>query len=195
MVWATESAQAAQIAASYGLDAKDYTDMASASQTRRHNATSNARDRLKGLAVRDDGKGGTVVDEGRLARLESTLTKMSPGWAQSDEKTQAKLLRKAEASVNILEGLNNQRNNGWLQALGIDGKSMQLDNLPHKEMKGAKLSEVGFVDGVTTPGTSRKDYVIETSGGHKLYLPRSSVNQGELELLKSLGVDVTGTKK
>lgn len=174
---------------------KDSMDIEKHDQTIRHNATSNARDRLKGMAVRDDGKGGTVVDEGRLARLESTLTKMSPGWALSGEKTQAGLLRKAEASVNILEGLNNQRNNGWLQAFGIDGKSARLDNLPHKEMKGAKLSEVGFVDGVTTPGTSRKDYVIETSGGHKLYLPRSSVNQGELELLKSLGVDVTGTKK
>lgn len=174
---------------------KDSMDIEKHIQTIGHNATNNARDRLKGMAVRDDGKGGTVVDEGRLARLESTLTKMSPGWAQSGEATQAKLLRKAEASVNILEGLNNQRNNGWLQAFGIDGKSAQLDNLPHKEMKGAKLNEVGFVDGVTTPGTSRKDYVIETSGGHKLYLPRSSVNQGELELLKSLGVDVTGSKK
>lgn len=174
---------------------KDSMDIEKHNQTIGHNATNNARDRLKGMAVRDDGKGGTVVDEGRLARLESTLTKMSPGWAQSGEATQAGLLRKAEASVNILEGLNNQRNNGWLQAFGIDGKSAQLDNLPHKEMKGAKLNEVGFADGVTTPGTSRKDYVIETSGGHKLYLPRSSVNQGELELLKSLGVDVTGSKK
>jgi hypothetical protein len=174
---------------------KDSMDIEGHNQTIRHNATSNARDRLKGMAVRDDGKGGTVVDEGRLARLESTLTKMSPGWALADEKTQAGLLRKAEASVNILEGLNNQRNNGWLQAFGIDGKNMQLDNLPHKEMKGAKLGEVGFVDGVTTPGTGRKDYVIETPGGHKLYLPRSSVNQGELELFKSLGVDVTGIKK
>lgn len=174
---------------------RDAMDIEKHNQTIDHNATNNARDRLKGMAVRDDGKGGTVVDEGRLARLESTLTKMSPGWAQSGEATQAKLLRKAEASINILEGLNSQRNNGWLQAFGIDGKSAQLDNLPHKEMKGAKLSEVGFMDGVTTPGTSRKDYVIETSGGHKLYLPRSSVNQGELELLESLGVDVTGIKK
>lgn len=174
---------------------KDAMDLERHTQTVGHNATNNARERLKGMAVRDDGKGGTVVDEGRLARLESTLAKMSPGWALSGEATQAKLLRKAEASVNILEGLNSQRNNGWFQALGIDGKSAQLDNLPHKEMKGARLNEVGFVEGAKTPGTSRKDYVIETSGGHKLYLPRSSVNQGELELLKSLGVDITGIEK
>lgn len=174
---------------------RDAMDLEKHAQTIGHNATNNARDRLKGMAVRDDGKGGTVVDEGRLARLESTLAKMAPGWAQADEATQAKLLRKAEASVNILEGLNSQRNNGWFQALGIDGKSAQLDNLPHKEMKGARLNEVGFMEGAGTPGTSRNDYVIETSGGHKLYLPRSSVNQGELELLESLGVDITGIKK
>lgn len=174
---------------------KDAMDIEKHNQTIGHNATNNARDRLKGMAVRDDGKGGTVVDEGRLARLESTLTKMSPGWAQADEATQAKLLRKAEASVNILEGLNSQRNNGWFQALGIDGKSVQLDNLPYKEMKGGKLNEVDFVDGISTPDTSRNDYVIETPGGRKMYLPRSSVNQGELELLESLGVDVTGSKK
>lgn len=155
--------------------AKTGGDMARDNQTLAHNATNNARKRLEGMAVRDDGKGGSVVDPGRLARLESTLAKMSPGWAQADEATQAKLLRKAEASVNILEGLNSQRNNGWFQAFGIDGKSAQLDNLPHKEMKGAKLNEVGFMEGAGTPGTSRKDYVIETSGGHKLYLPRSSV--------------------
>ena len=190
---ATRAGQMATARSKQQRDAlKDAMDLERHDQTTKHNATNNARERLKGMAVRDDGKGGTVVDEGRLARLESTLTKMSPGWALADETTQAKLLRKAEASVNILEGLNNQRNNGWLQALGIDGESAQLDNLPHKEMKGAKLGEVGFVDGATTPGTSRKDYVIETPGGHKLYLPRSSVNQGELELLKSLGVDITG---
>ena len=88
------------------------------------------------------------------------------------------------------------KGNEWFEiASKIDGKNMQLDKLPRKEMKGAKLNEVGFMDGATTPGTSRKDYVIETAGGHRLYLPRNSVNQGELELLKSLGVDVTGIKK
>lgn len=187
---------AAQIAASYGLDPKDFTDMASASQTRDHNATTNARKRLEGMAVRDDDKGGTVVDPGRLARLESTLGKMAPGWQHMSEPEQAKHLATAEASVNLLEGLNDRRNNGFWQSIGVDGSSASLDKLPIEAMKGGRLKTVKALEGAFTGGgVERKDYVIETEGGHKLYLPRDKVNQGELELLKSRGVDISSLQK
>lgn len=187
---------AAQIAASYGLDPKDFTDMASASQTRDHNATTNARKRLEGMAVRSDDKGGTVVDPGRLARLESTLGKMSPGWQHMSEPEQAKHLATAEASVNLLEGLNDRRNNGFWQSIGVDGSSASLDKLPIEAMKGGRLKTVKALEGALTGGgVERKDYVIETEGGHKLYLPRDKVNQGELELLKSRGVDISSLQK
>ena len=187
---------AAQIAASYGLDAKDFTDMASASQTRDHNATTNARKRLEGMAVRSDDKGGTVVDPGRLARLESTLGKMAPGWQHMSEPEQAKHLATAEASVNLLEGLNDRRNNGFWQSIGVDGSSASLDKLPIEAMKGGRLKTVKALEGAFTGGgVERKDYVIETGDGHKLYLPRDKVNQGELELLKSRGVDISSLQK
>mgnify|MGYP003599605169 CR=1 FL=1 len=147
---------AAQIAASYGLDPKDFTDMASASQTRDHNASTNARKRLEGMAVRSDGKGGTVVDE----------------------------------------GLNDRRNNGFWQSIRVDGPSASLDKLPIEAMKGGRLKTVKALEGAFTGGgVEREDYVIETEGGHKLYLPRDKVNQGELELLKSRGVDISSLQK
>ena len=187
---------AAQIAASYGLDAKDFTDMASASQTRDHNAATNARKRLEGMAVRSDDKGGTVVDPGRLARLESTLGKMAPGWQHMSEPEQAKHLATAEASVNLLEGLNDRRNNSFWQSIGVDGPSASLDKLPIEAMKGGRLKTVKALEGAFTGGgVERNDYVIETEGGHKLYLPRDKVNQGELELLKSRGVDISSLQK
>lgn len=187
---------AAQIAASYGLDPKDFTDMASASQTRDHNATTNARKRLEGMAVRSDDKGGTVVDPGRLARLESTLGKMAPGWQHMSEPEQAKHLASAEAGVNLIEGLNDRRNNGFWQSIGIDGPSASLDKLPIEAMKGGRLKTVKALEGALTGGgVERKDYVIETKDGHKLYLPRDKVNQGELELLKSRGVDISSLQK
>ena len=187
---------AAQIAASYGLDAKDFTDMASASQTRDHNAATNARKRLEGMAVRSDDKGGTVVDPGRLARLESTLGKMSPGWQHMSEPEQAKHLAAAEAGVNLIEGLNDRRNNGFWQSIGVDGSSASLDKLPIEAMKGGRLKTVKALEGAFTGGgVEREDYVIETGGGHKLYLPRDKVNQGELELLKSRGVDISSLQK
>jgi len=187
---------AAQIAASYGLDPKDFTDMASASQTRDHNATTNARKRLEGMAVRSDDKGGTVVDPGRLARLESTLGKMAPGWQHMSEPEQAKHLASAEAGVNLIEGLNDRRNNGFWQSVGVDGSSASLDKLPIEAMKGGRLKTVRALEGAFTGGgVERKDYVIETKDGHKLYLPRDKVNQGELELLKSRGVDISSLQK
>lgn len=77
--------------------------------------------------------------------------------------------------------------------IGWDGDSPSLDNLP--DMKGGKLKTVGALDGALTGGgVARKDYVIEV-GGHKLYLPRPKINQGELELLKARGVDISGIDK
>lgn len=184
---------AAQIAASYGMDAKDFTDMAAADQTRAQGAATSARKRLEGMAVRDDGKGGTVVDPGRVANLERTLTKMAPGWQHMSEPEQAELYGKAESSVNLLEGLNDRRNNSFWQSVGVDGKSASLDNLP--DMKGGRLTTVKLLEGATTGGgVSRGDYALEV-GGHKLYLPRDKVNQGELELLKARGVDISGMQK
>ena len=159
-------------------------------------AATNARKRLEGVAVRSDDKGGTVVDPGRLARLESTLGKMSPGWQHMSEPEQAKHLATAGASVNLLEGLNDRRNNSFWQSIGVDGSSASLDKLPIEAMKGGRLKTVKALEGAFTGGgVERNDYVIETGGGHKLYLPRDKVNQGELELLKSRGVDISSLQK
>lgn len=184
---------AAKIAASYGMDSKDFTDMAAADQTRAQGAATSARKRLEGMAVVRNEKGEDVVSEGRVANLERTLTKMAPGWQHMSEPEQAELYGKAEASVNLLEGLNDRRNNSFWQSIGVDGKSASLDNLP--DMKGGRLKTVKLLEGAMTGGgVSRGDYALEV-GGHKLYLPRDKVNQGELELLKARGVDISGMQK
>ena len=184
---------AAKIAAMYGMDAKDFTDMAAAEQTRAQSAATSARKRLEGMAVVRNEKGEDVVSEGRVANLERTLTKMAPGWQHMSEPEQAELYGKAEASVNLLEGLNDRRNNSFWQSIGVDGKSASLDNLP--DMKGGRLTTVKLLEGAMTGGgVSRGDYALEV-GGHKLYLPRDKVNQGELELLKARGVDISGMQK
>ena len=184
---------AAKIAAMYGMDAKDFTDMAAAEQTRAQGAATSARKRLEGMAVVRNEKGEDVVSEGRVANLERTLTKMAPSWQHMSEPEQAELYGKAEASVNLLEGLNDRRNNSFWQSIGVDGKSASLDNLP--DMKGGRLTTVKLLEGAMTGGgVSRGDYALEV-GGHKLYLPRDKVNQGELELLKARGVDISGMQK
>ena len=112
------------------------------------------------------------------------------------EPEQAKHLATAEAGVNLIEGLNDRRNNGFWQSIGVDGSSASLDKLPIEAMKGGRLKTVKALEGAFTGGgVERKDYVIETGGGHKLYLPRDKVNQGELELLKSRGVDISSLQK
>lgn len=183
------------LAMQYGLPdaAKQGGDMAQSEQARAQGAATSASKRLEGMAVRDDGKGGSVVDQGRLAMLNSTLTKMAPGWQHMNEAEQAALYGKAESSVNLLEGLNDRRNNSFWQSIGVDGKSPELRNLP--DMSGGRLKAVGPIDGATTGGgVARNDYVVEV-GKHKLYLPRDKVNQGELELLKARGVDISGLQK
>ena len=80
--------------------------------------------------------------------------------------------------------------------LRFDGDKAELNNIPHEAMKGAKLTEVGLMEGATTGGgVSRNDYAIKTEGGHTLHIPRSTTNQGVLELLKELGVDISGAQK
>jgi hypothetical protein len=178
--------------AGFGLTepAGTFQSMAAADQSRGATAAKGAQARLEGLAVRPDDKGGSVVDPGRLARVNSMVTKMAPNFTQMDEEGQAKVLSQVEAGVNLLEGMNDRRNTGFLQAVGWDGKSPTLDNLP--DMKGGKLRTVGLKEGISQfGGVSTNDYVVEV-GGNKLYLPRPSVNKGELELLKARGVDISG---
>lgn len=184
-----------RLAMQYGMPdaAKIGGDMAQSDQTRAQGAATSARKRLEGMAVVRNEKGEDVVSEGRVANLERTLTKMAPGWQHMSEPEQAALYGKAEASVNLLEGLNDRRNNSFWQSVGVDGKSASLDNLP--DMKGGRLKTVKLLEGAMTGGgVSRGDYVLEV-GGHKLYLPRDKVNQGELELLKARGVDISGMQK
>lgn len=190
-----DPAKAAKIAAMYGLDAKPFTDMAQADQTRQYNATTNASKRLEGMAVVKNDKGEMVISPGRLAKLNSTLGKMSPGWQHMDEPGQAAALAKAEASVNLLEGLNDRRNSGFWQAVGIDGKKPDLSTLP--DMQGGRLEEVGTWEGATAGGgVGRNDYALVLGDGkHRLHLPRGAINQGELELLKERGVDISGLSK
>jgi hypothetical protein len=188
------AATAKELAAAGLTDAaKSFQDMAQSDQTRSQGAATSARKRLEGMAVVRNEKGEDVVSEGRVANLDRTLTKMAPGWQHMSEPEQAKLYGKAESSVNLLEGLNDRRNNSFWQSIGVDGKSASLDNLP--DMKGGRLATVKLLEGARTGGgVSRGDYALEV-GGHKLYLPRDKVNQGELELLKARGVDISGMQK
>ena len=188
--------KAAQKAAEYGIDGSKFTEMARDTQTYQHNAANNARKRLEGMAVQRNEKNEEYVNQGRLAKLESTLAKMAPNYQHLSEPEQTKLLGKAEASVNLLQGLNSRQNTGFWQAIGIDGDKAELNNIPHEAMKGAKLMEVGLSEGAFTGGgVSRNDYAIKTEGGHTLHIPRATTNQGVLELLKELGVDISGARK
>lgn len=173
--------------------AKSFQDMAASDQTRGSNASKNASSRLESLAVRPDDKGGSVVDPGRLARVNSMVSSIAPNFQQLDEESQTKVLSQVEAGVNLVEGINDRRNTGFLQAVGWDGKSPSIDKLP--EMKGGKLRPVELKEGLTTfGGVSTGDYVVDV-GGHQLYLPRDKVGQRELELLKARGVDISGIGK
>ena len=186
------------LAMQYGLPdaAKAGGEMARDTQTYQHNAANNARKRLEGMAVQRNEKNEEYVNQGRLAKLESTLAKMAPNYQHLSEPEQAKLLGKAEASVNLLQGLNSRQNSSFWQSIGVDGDKAELNNIPHEAMKGAKLMEVGLSEGTFTGGgVARNDYAIKTEGGHTLHIPRATTNQGVLELLKELGVDISGAQK
>jgi hypothetical protein len=87
------------------------------------------------------------------------------------------------AANNVVSGANRLKDTGYLQVLGFN-RAPEIDTLPKF---GSPLREVGPWEGLITPNVSTGDYKTETKDKRTIYLPRESINENELELLKDRG--------
>ena len=171
---------AAQIAASYGLDPKDFTDMASASQTRAKANSEDAQSTFKGMFLDKDGK----PDAGGEAMAHHAASQIVPGWENMSQEQRNAARPRVVEYVNMLQQANNNRDTGWLQKAGITKSSDMRSQMP--DMTGATLSDVGWWEGATTPNIGRGDKKVTLKSGAEMHF--DSLNEAQKRLLEINGV-------
>jgi hypothetical protein len=181
---------AAGLAASMGADPSSFLEMASRGQTIDFNAGKNAETALEQF-MRPDGDG--KITDGERARVRGLANSVVPGYATMNERQRREAQPMVNGALNLINGFNDRRNTSWLQAMGIDRDNPDLTSIPDFG-EGAKLQDVGIVEGGLTAGAQRNDYAILMKNGQKLYIPSGNMNQETLEFLKSKGVDIGDRK-
>ena len=184
----------AQILSNLGLtdDAAHFTTMAGQAQTREKGAQDIARTNddsatkdLESMAVDVNKNGESVISQGKLSTARGVAKQVTPGYFNMDANQRAAVLPQVQSGVNIVDGMNAARNTGWLQKVGWDGDSTEINTLPN--LRGAKVEEVGAFEGLRTPNVGRTDYAVRLADGTTRYIPRNKVGNKELETLRSQG--------
>lgn len=175
------------LAMQYGLTeaAKTGGDMAAAVQGRRQNASKAAVGRLESLAAGEDGK----TDATRLARVRALANSVVPNFEAMDEDSQLAAWPRVLAAVNTVEGMNQLRDPTIGNMIGLSPDSPAKMTMP--DLRGAKVTETGFFEGLTTPKVSKGDYKVTLKNGTVQYIPRESATENELELLKQQGATIS----
>ena len=173
---------AARILSGMGYDSSKLLSQESAEQGIAIKSREDSEAYLKDLSLGDDGK----VDPGRLARNQALANDITGGkWASATPAQRKELQGDVRRGVQILEGLNQYRDTGLLQAVGLDDSSPAFSSLPN--VQGATITRVGLVDGAVTPKAGKGDFQISTPSGEVLYVPASALDQASLKMLERMG--------
>ena len=173
---------AARIYAEMGYDGSKLLNMASAEQGIAIKNREDSEAYLKDLSSNDDGK----VDPGRLARNQALANDITGGkWASATPAERKELQGDVRRGIQLLEGLNQYRDTGLMQAVGLDDSSPAFSSLPN--VQGATITRVGLVDGAVTPKAGKGDFQINTPSGEVLYVPASALDQASLKMLERMG--------
>ena len=176
----------ARALASAGLTdaAKSFQDMAGADQARTQGNVKDARSTFENMFTRD-GKNGPERDENGEALAHQLASQIVPGWENMSAEQRAANRTKVVEATRMVQGMNSLRNNGIGQRLGIDNQTPAYSQLP--DMNGAVVGDVGWWDGMTTPGVSKGDKRITLRGGQERYLPQGSLTEAQLRILQENG--------
>ncbi|PTT41117.1 hypothetical protein DBR23_06645, partial [Acidovorax sp. HMWF018] len=176
--------KAARLAASYGLDGKQFTDMAAADQTRTQSNVKDARSTFDNMFTRD-GKNGPERDENAEALANDLAAKIVPGWENMSAEQRAANRTKVVDATRMVQGMNTLRNNSWFQKVGIDAPTPAFSQLP--DLSGATVSDVGMWEGLTTPDVRSGDKKISLRDGGTRYLPQGTLTESQLRILQNNG--------
>lgn len=176
--------KAAKLAASYGIDGKQFTDMAQAEQSRTQGNVKDARSTFDNMFTRD-GKNGPERDENAEAMAHQLASQIVPGWETMSAEQRAQNRTKVVDATRVVQNMNSLRNTGWLQKAGIDAPTPAYSQLP--DMGGARVSDVGMWEGLTTPEVRSGDKKISLRNGDTRYLPQGSLTESQLRLLQTNG--------
>lgn len=160
-------------------------DMAAADQTRAMKNVEDARDTFKDLFLTPDGK----IDKNAEANAHVMAAKIVPGWENMSAEQRAANRTKVVDAVKLVQGMNATKDTGWLQKIGLDSPSgaySQLPELVNKDGKRARVGEVDWWEGMTTPNVSHGDTVITLPNGTKRYL-RGQLEESQAALLEQNG--------
>lgn len=90
------------------------------------------------------------------------------------------------STLKLLNNFNATRDNGFLQALGLEKPSPAYSALP--DLRGRSLAETGWFDGAVTPGASAGDFKLTKPGEKPIYLRRDDLDESDLDFLRQNGL-------
>lgn len=173
--------KAAKLAAGYGIDPKQFTEMAGAEQTRAQANSKDARSTFDSVFVDKDGK----RDERAEAQAHQLASRVVPGWENMNPEQRNANRAKVVDATRAVQGMNSLRNNGWGQAVGWDAPTPEYSQLP--DLNGATVGEVGLWDGATTPKVSSGDTRITLRSGEQRHIPAGTLSEAQLRMLQDNG--------
>lgn len=186
-----DPAKAAQIAQSYGMDGKDFLDAATSSEALGAARVKSGRAALENMSITQDKDGNPVISEAVTAQNAAIANQLTEGrWNSMSAAERAAATPRVQAGSNVFQGMNNLRDTGLLQAVGLDPASPAYDKLP--DMQGAKEGTVGFFEGAMTPKVSVGDRKVTLRDGSVRYIPNGKLGDAERTLLREMGVTLQG---
>jgi len=109
-------------------------------------------------------------------------------WSQLTPAERAEYMADAFDHVKLLSSARNHQNNSIWQAVGLANKDAAHGGMPSKaEMQGAKLTELGLIDGASTMNAGRGDYKLTLKNGQVMHFGRGDLSQAQLKRLQDLG--------
>ena len=173
--------EAAKLAASYGIDPKQFTEMAGTEQTRAQSNAKDARSTFDNMFTDKDGK----RDERAEAQAHQLASQVVPGWENMNPEQRNANRAKVVDATRAVQGMNKLRNNGLGQAIGWDAPTPEYSQLP--DLNGATVGEVDFWEGATTPKVSKGDTRITLRNGEQRHIPAGTFSEAQLRMLQDNG--------
>ena len=173
--------KAAELAASYGIDPKQFADMAGAQQTRAKANSEDAQSTFKGLFTDKDNK----RDEHAEAQAHQLASQIVPGWENMNPEQRNANRAKVVDATRAVQGMNKLRNNGWLQAAGWDKPTPEYSQLP--DLDGATIGDVGFLEGAARKDVGKNDIKITLRNGENRFIPAGTLSEAQLRMLQDNG--------
>lgn len=173
---------AAQIMDQMGYDGSKLRAAAGSTQDRTMKNRQDGESFLTSLSIGEDNK----VDAGKLARNAALADEITGGkWSLARPDERIKLQGDVRRGIQLLDGLNQYRDAGWLKAVGIDASSPAMSGLP--QVQGATVTRVGAGSALLRQGITTGAYKIQTQQGEELFVPAEALDEASLDMLKRMG--------